>query len=420
MIPDNLNNEFEKIISRECFSKKIHPVREKAYRDLNEQGLPNKKWEDWRHTDLSIINYDKFRISEAQDAPPPKIDIAEYGLKSFHTIVFYNGHFQKDLSSIPNGIKLLSNLEYMEFKNWKVNQPKMSSFDLLNTAFMDSGMCLIIKKETNVKIPLRILFICSGNEEIMVSPRIHIDLEKSSSLNLVEQHVGKCNKYLYNGSIIINIEEKAKLEHIRIQNNSKSTINMGNLHIEQRTKSNYFFVQYAVGSQLGRINLFANLIEKGANCSLNGLSLSDNKQHLDAHVITNHKASHCESSQNFKFILKDRSTGVFNGRSIVQHGAVKTDSSQSNKNLLLSDNALMNSNPQLEIYTDDVKCSHGSSTGALESDALFYIRSRGLDQKAATSLLVLGFASKIIEIIKNNEIKNYVTCHFDQWINQNN
>ena len=419
MIPSYLQSEFKKIISREYFSEKAHPIRKKAYNDLMKKGLPNKKLEDWRFTDLSTLNKSNFRISEIQDGTKKNIDITNYGLESFYTIVIYNGYFQKKLSSIPQGIKLLSNLDYMENNDRNTTQPEKSSFDLLNTAFMDSGVSLIVKKETNIEIPLRILFICSGKEELMISPRIHIDLEASSSLNLVEQHVGNSDKYLFNGSFIINIAENAKLDHVRIQNNSQKTINIGNLHIQQKANSNYSFIQFAFGSKLSRINLYADLIGENANCALNGLNLSNNSQHLDAHIITNHHAPHCTSSQNFKSILKNKSSGVFNGRSIVQNGAEKTDSSQSNKNILLSKEATMNSIPQLEIYTDDVKCSHGSSTGALESDALFYIRSRGIDPISAISLLVGGFASEIFEKIKNSDIRKYVTQYFDRWIKNN-
>ena len=418
-MPNYLQAEFEKVLDREYFSNKVHPIRQKAFDDFIEKGLPDKKCEDWRFTDLSAIKKGNYRISEMEDGPKNKVDISEYGLKHFNTIVIYNGHLQQGLSSIPKGVKLLSNLEYMEQKNWEVNQPNLSSFDLLNTAFMDSGICLVIQRGIEIENPLRILFICSGEEKIMISPRIHIDLEESSSLTLVEQHVGDCNEYLFNGSIIINIEDDARLEHIRIQNNSKTTINMGNLHVRQHKGSNFTFNQFAFGGILGRINLYADLIEEGANCTLRGLSLSNDEQHLDAHIITDHYAPFCTSSQNFKSILKDRSSGVFNGRSIVQNRAEKTDSNQSNKNLLLSKDALMNSNPQLEIYTDDVQCSHGSSTGALEPEALFYIRSRGLDQVSARALLIRGFASEIIEALKDNEIRDHVTYYFDQWIDKN-
>ena len=196
--------------------------------------------------------------------------------------------------------------------------------------------------------------------------------------------------------------------HVIIQNNSRNTINMANIHVKQQQDSNYTFSQFAFGGELSRLNLYAEILGKNANCSISGLNLSDGNQHLDSNIVTNHCASHCTSSQNFKSVLKDQSSGVFNGRSIVQINAEKTDSNQSNKNLLLSDQATMNSNPQLEIHTDDVKCSHGSTTGELDPDALFYMRSRGIDEKSAIAILVNGFVSEIIDDTNHIDVSNYV------------
>ena len=418
MIPLYLQTEFEKLNSLKLYSKKDRHLRKKAFSEFLEKGLPSNKSEEWRYTNLSKINKGVFRIPETGDGSEKNVNTYNYPLKSLHTIVIYNGFFRKDLSTIPHGINLDSNIDFTE-GNSNAKQPERSSFGLLNTAFMHTSLYLKVKEETVIDEPLRILFICSGKEKLMVHPRVQIDLGNFSSLNVIEHHVGSCDEYFYNESIVLKVGRYAKFDHIRIQNNSKKTINFCNLHIQQKSNSDYSFTQFALGSALSRINLYADLIGHRANCALNGLSMSNNDQHLDAFIVTNHHAPNCTSSQNFKYILKDKSSGVFNGRSIVQNSAEKTSSSQSNKNLLLSKQSLMNSNPQLEIYTDDVKCSHGSSTGALESDALFYIRSRGIDQTSAISLLVGGFASEIIEIIKISSVKNYINDYFDQWISKN-
>ena len=419
-MPDYLKTEFVKIIDRKHFAKEANPIRVKAFNNFIKKGLPNKKDENWRFTDLSSIKKSSFRISEKKDAPKTNRYISEHELQSLKSIVIYNGHFQESISHLPDGLRVISNQKYMEQSNWDVQQPTKSSFDLLNTAFMDSGVSLIVDKGIEINEPIRLLFICSSEEKLMTSPRIYVNVGESSSLSLFEQHVGDCNEYFFNQSVIINIERNARLDHIRLQNNSRSTTNMGNLHVKQQKDSNYDFVQFAFGGKLDRTDMNIDLCEERANCSVKGLSLSDHKQHLDINVSTNHHAPNCISDQNFKSILKDNSSGVFNGRVIVHSGAQKTDSSQSNKNLLLSKDALMNSNPQLEIYADDVKCSHGSSTGALESDALFYIRSRGIDQETAIALLVHGFASEIIEVLKNHDIKDLVITYFNNWLEKKN
>ena len=417
-MPDYFQSEFSKIIDKNYSSKKANSIRKKAFDDFTEQGLPNRKDENWRFTNISPIKRGNFRISEKKDAPNADYNISRHELDSLKTVVFFNGHFQKSLYPMPKGLRVSSNQERMEQKDRTLFKPTKSSFDLLNTAFMDIGVSLIVDKDMEINEPIRLLFICASDEKLMTSPRIHVDVGESSSLCLIEQHVGDCNEYFFNQSVVANIERNAKLKHIRLQNNSKSTINMGNLHIKQQKDSTYDFVQFAFGAQLGRIDVNVDLCEEGADVSVKGLNLSDHKQHLDVNVTTNHYAPNCISGQNFKSILKDHSSGVFNGRVIVHDGAQKTASSQSNKNLLLSKDALMNSNPQLEIYADDVKCSHGSSTGALESDALFYIRSRGIDHETATALLVHGFASEIIEDLKNHDIKDLVMKYFNNWLEQ--
>ena len=415
----DFQSEFDKIMSRSYFSKKIHPEREKAFSQLLEVGLPTKKWEDWRYTDLSVIANNSFRLSDTQDVPSKKIDISDYQIDGADPIVIFNGHYQEDLSLIPDGVTLLSNLEYIEKNNWKFKNPNLSPFDLLNTTFMDSGVSLIIDSNINIERPIQLILISSGVDSLMVSPRLHIDVGQSSSATFIEEHVGTSNSFFQNTSLFISTGINAQLDHIRIQSNSDKMVNMANQYLYQNEDSRYTFFQFATGSKLGRLNLHARLEGEGADCKLNGLALSNKNQHLDNHIIMDHKVANCTSSQNFKTVLQDNSSGLFNGRTIVREGAQKTDSSQSNKNLLLSTNAIMNSNPQLEIYADDVKCSHGSTTGALDTDALFYLRSRGLNPLAAKSLLIRGFVTELLESVKNENIRKYITEKFSDWISKN-
>ena len=415
----DFNIEFDKMINRDYFSDKVHPMREKAFSKFLEIGLPTKKWEDWRFTDLSSISNSNFRLSEKLDAPNGDVDISQYQIDDVETIVIYNGHYIETLSSIPSGIQLLSGLEYLEKINWEFNSPEGSPFDLLNTAFMDSGMSIVVDQNVIVEKPIRMLFISSGLENLMVTPRIHIDLGESSSATFIEDHRGDSDSFFQNGSTFVTLKQNAQLDHIRIQSNSVTTANILNIQVEQNADSRYTFFQFADGSQLGRLNIYNKLKGEGANSDINGLTLSNDSQHLDNHIITDHQVPHCSSAQNFKTVLQGHSSGVFNGRTIVRKDAQKTDSSQSNKNLLLSKSALMNSNPQLEIYADDVKCAHGSSTGALNKDALFYLRSRGLDVMSAKALLVRGFATELLDLVKHDGTRGFITDRFDSWLSEN-
>ena len=408
--------EFEKMMNRDYFSSSIHPMRNEAFSKFNECGFPTQKWEDWQFTNLTSLQKDTFRISELKDGPTQKIDLSPFHIDNVANIVIYNGHFQKDISHFPSGINLMSGLDYLESKEWKYNNTYDSPFDLLNTAFMDSGMSVVIDENMTINTPIHMVFISNSNEPLMVNPRVHIDVGDSSSATFIEHHVGVSSSFFENGSIFINLEQNAQLNHIRIQSNSTKTISMANIQAEQSLDSKYTFFQYADGGQLGRLNMVTSLNGEGADCNLNGLALSKNNQHLDHHIITDHRVPHCTSSQNFKSILQDKSTGVFCGRTIVREQAQKTDSKQSNKNLLLSKNALMNSNPQLEIYADDVKCSHGSTTGELDHEALFYLRSRGIDMMEAKNLLTRGFANEIMNAIRHNCTRSFIDTKFKHWL----
>ena len=172
-------------------------------------------------------------------------DISQYEIEGIQTIVIYNGHFQEDISSVPNGVELLSGQDYMESKNGEINQSEKSPFDLLNTAFMDSGVCLIVGKKTTIQTPARILFISNGDNSIMVNPRVYIDVESGSSLTFVEEHVGDATALFQNEAIYIYLEENSVIEHIRIQSNSVNTHNIVSLHVSQCSNSRYNFFQYA-------------------------------------------------------------------------------------------------------------------------------------------------------------------------------
>ena len=409
--------EFDKILNRDYITDVVHPLRKKAFAKFFKTGFPTQKWENWQYTNLSTLVTEPFRVSEILDAPKCPPDIEPYTIENINTIVIYNGHYQKAMSTVPDGVQLLSSLDYFEKNSNAVETLKDSPFDLLNTAFMDSGVSFVVSPDTDVEIPVRILFISNGEESIMSNPRIYLDVGDSSAVTFIEHHVGDAASFFQNASFFVSVGVNASLDHIRIQSNSTTTQNMGNLNVKQETDSQYTFTQFTDGSKMGRTNINVHLNGQGANCALNGLALSHGRQHLGNHIIVEHKVPHCTSSQLFKSVLREKSSGVFNGRTIVHKNAQKTDASQSNKNLLLSKDALMNSNPQLEIHADDVRCTHGSTTGELDADSLFYLRARGLDLAMAKSLLVRGFATECFDTVKNEKVRSFIMKRFDNWLN---
>ena len=412
----NFHNEFEKLLDRKYFSSEMHPLRKDAFSKLEATGFPTQKWEDWRFTNLSGLMDNHFLISQVDDAPQNTLDISQFEIEGIQTIVVYNGHLQEDTSYLPNGVELLSGQDYMASKNGEIDHSEQSPFDLLNTAFMDSGACLIINKNMDIQTPIRVLFISNGDSSIMVNPRVYVDVGSSSRLTFIEEHVGNATSLFQNEAVYLSMEEDSEVEHIRIQSNSLNTHNIASFHVSQGSNSRYNFFQYADGSKMGRSNIYVDLDGENSKCGINCLSLSRSDQHLDNSIRVNHNSPYTYSSQLVKSVLFDNSTGVFNGRTVVKKDAQKIEAHQSNKNLLLSQAAKMNSIPQLEIYADDVKCTHGSTTGQLDDDALFYFQSRGIPRDEAFILLISGFVGEVMEEIKFGAIKNYIDQKINLWI----
>lgn len=416
----DFQNEFEKIITRDYFSKKIQPLRKRAFDKFSEIGLPNKKLEDWRFTNLNHFLKSSYIISELKHSDASELDLSQFAIPNTDTLVFVNGHFKKELSDTIDKVKLMSGQEYLELKNWFFESPSECPFELLNTSFMDSGMSIILDENQVIEKPIRFLFIASAKEELMISPKIHIDCSPNSSFTFIEHQVGQSDNFFINTSINCFLDEGASLNHIKIQSDSQKAVNINKVYVKQNRDSQYAFFHLALDSQLSRLDIKNDLNGEGAECSLKGLSLSSKNEQLGSHILTNHYSPNCSSSQNFKNILYGNSSGIFNGKTVVHQNAQKTDSKQSNKNLILSNNALMNSNPQLEIYADDVKCSHGSTTGALDEDAIFYLRSRGLSLINAQKLLLEGFAVELFDVIKDNTVKTFIINKFEKWLTENN
>ena len=412
-------NEFNKIIARKYFPLRLNSTRQKAFSKFLDIGLPTKKWEDWRHTDLSFLNKNNFRISEANDAPE-NIDFSKYKIKNTHTLVIINGHYVEHLSDAPKELKVLTNYEYLEQNDWKQKDKKDTPFDLLNTSLCDSGMSFIIEPDTDINKPIHILFICSGSENLIISPQVNIDINRSSSATVIEQYASETSSFFQNNCVFASVKENASLNHLRIFSNANKTINISSSYIEQNENSNYKYFQFVDSGALQRSDIYNSLKGTNSTCFLAGLTLLDDDQQSATYITTDHIMPNCTSSQNFKSVLNNKSSGVFNGRTIVREDSQKTNSKQSNKNLLLSDKATMNSNPQLEIYADDVKCAHGSTTGALDNEALFYMQSRGLDRESASSLLIRGFVIELMEEIEDKDLRNYLFNRFDKWLIKNN
>ena len=396
----------------------IRDLRLKAFSKFKELGLPNKKWEEWQFSDFSSMKRMNFRLSKDYDLPTlPKTIPGR--ISNSYVIFIVNGHYQPQLSEIPSTVSIPKSLDHFRSNPglYSINNSS-NPFLSLNTSMMNSGLPIYINKNAIIKNPIQIVYLTTEiSDELMNHPRFSFNLGENSEATIIEQYIGSTsNSYFINAVTQINIEKNAKLSHVRIQEDDQTSHHTAYTYYNLNKSSILNSTSISSGSKLYRHNIKLVLNDEFADATLNGLSLTKHSKHHDQHVIVDHNSDACHSNQLFKYILSDKSSGVFNGRVIVRENTKQTDANQSNKNLLLSPHSLMNANPQLEIYAEDVKCSHGSTTGQIDSEALFYLRSRGISKEKAIELIVGGFAEDILENIKNDDLKSYLSKNIFSWL----
>ena len=392
-------------------------LRQKAFNRFSELGFPTKKWEDWQFTDFSPFEKTEFRMTTPEDVPsldtvtPSPIGDAVY------SILVLNGHYQPQLSDVPDGVKIRTLLDvFLKDSSLGKSLTDENPFSALNTSLMNSGLAIDIGDRVELDKPIHYRFITTDvKEPAMNHPRLLIRLGKHSSASIIEHYESHTvNAYWNNSVTIAELGKNSSLTHVRIQKDTGyHTCNM-EYHLQEDATMNS--LHFNRDTTLYRGDSLVRFHGENANANLNGLSLLKNHEHSDSRIVVDHSQPNCTSKQFFKTILNDNSGGVFNGRVIVRENSQKTDSSQSNKNLLLSKSASMHSNPQLEINADDVRCSHGSTTGQLNEDALYYLRSRGIDISTARLLMVEGFGKEVLSHINHESLAKYLNENLVTWL----
>lgn len=387
--------------------------RESAYNNLLAIGLPTKRDEHWQYADLSKLLKTNYQLAYDKLQNIEKNTISEYIFEDSYRIVIVNGYIDLELSdsNYYNSIKITNNNDNLYLDD------SSSSFMLMNKAFSKGGYKFEIKSNFVADKPIHILNIIDNeSDSVQFHFNNRIIVGQNSQVTIAEEHINLSNiDSFLNTATQIQIDENSILNRTTIQNNSKSKIINHNF-IEQKSSSSFKDQIINIGGDLVRNDI--NIQLNGENCQtdISGLSLLSGKDHIENYTAVNHNQPNSSSNQLYKYILNDKSEGVFNGLVKVRKDAQKTDSQQSNKNILLSKNALMNSNPQLEIYADDVKCSHGSATGELDDDAIFYLRSRGINLKSAQALLIEGFAKEVINKIDVESVKEKLNAELIKWL----
>ncbi len=406
-------------------------LRQGAMDCFSELGFPTTRMEAWRETDISQLTKRDYSFATTKPLDLSHKDIAQFLIDPAHvsTVVIVDGNYSEELSSIhetaskAGAIKLFSEIANNEVLKSTVGSLapfQKDAFVALNIAFMSDGIFIRVPKNEIIPKPIHILYLTTSHEkEVMFHHRNFVVLEEGSEATIIEHYASlDGSPSLTNVVTEMIVGKNAGLRHVKIQEESDRVDHIATTQADIQSNGNYTTSTFLVGSRLGRNDLRVRLAGKGAECSMSGLVLASEEQHLDNHTLIDHEAPYCTSRELFKGIHTDSSRSVFNGCIVVRKDAQQTNSEQTNKNLLLSDNAVVNSNPQLEIYADDVSCSHGSTTGQLDEDAIFYLRSRGLDVLTAQGLLINGFANEIIDSVQIGAVNIYLYRLLSNWLAQ--
>jgi Fe-S cluster assembly protein SufD len=420
-LKEKLISSFMAFENQVDIDNKIHDIRTESIKIFEDKGFPTKRDEAWKYTSLNKILKEDYSVFPKQDNLPEYKDIKPYMIHDIESyrIVFIDGKYASHLSKTTHeGMDIcllssaLSKPKYRLFiENYFNKAANQEGLTALNTAFSQEGVFIHIPKNKVVEKPIQMLFFSTGSETaIMHQPRNLIVAEENSHVQIIERHQSLTdNPVLTNSVTEVFAKKRAIVDYYKIQNDNQNASLIDSTFIHQRQESHCRVHTFSLGGKFTRNNL--NFYQHGEriDSTLKGVTITNDKQHVDHSTLVHHVEPNCESHQDYKGIFGDNSTGVFNGRVIVEKEAQKTNAYQSNNNILLSDKAAINTKPQLEIFADDVKCSHGCTIGQLDDSAMFYLRSRGIPEKEAKALLMYAFANNVLESVKIPEVKQRIT-----------
>ena len=389
----------------------IATQQKKAAGKFSEVGMPSVKEESWRFTDVSHIQFDDFH-NEWTDSKLPYEPLSDL------FIVFENGRISNEKSSfgsLPNGIKIHSIHDSQDERIGSLADSE-SGFVLHNTANFDDGIFIDVDVNVSIEKPIHIIHL-ADSENGCFQYRHLFSLKENARVSIVEEYIGSTDTlYLTNSVSEVFLEDKATLDHYKIQRESTKAYHFQTIESKLGYNSVFSNHSISVGSKLGRNDIRSRIQGEDSEAICNGLYLLKDDQFYDTHLFMDHAVPKCQSHQLHKGILADKSKAVFCGRILVQQDAQETDAIQSNGNLLLSRNAKVNTMPQLEIYADDVKCTHGATIGELDEEALFYLQSRGIDPNNANSIMIYAFANEVLDEVMCSVLKPRIEFLIQEWL----
>lgn len=396
--------------------------RSAAKKALIKLPIPQRKLENWRYSNINKLFDIDFEPVPKETAEPHGINIDNYlldGVDSYR-LVINNGHCIDSLSNIdglPEGVKLTSLRQALatdpeSLSTWfgHASRDDQEIFTSLNTALVNDGLFVHIAASVKLDKPIEVIYINHSLESsLMIQLRNLLVLENNASATLIERYLSKDQSLYFNNNLTeIVLEESASLKHYRIQDECKQAYHMGSIFLNQKASSVYKDTTISMGGAWARTDFNVDFKDEHAVCHLDGLYMVGDQQLIDCHLNIQHKAPNCASQHTFKGILYGKGRAVFDGLIYVDKLAQGTDAHLSNDNLMLTRKAEVDTKPQLEIYADDVKCSHGTTVGQLEPEQIFYMRSRGIDEDKAHKMLCMGFADEIVNTIEIEALRDYV------------
>ena len=399
----------------------VHNIRTDAIKSFEKLGFPSKKLEAWKYTSLNKVLKEDYTLFSKKKNVLDFNKVKDFFLDNTESykLVFVDGFFDSFLSQTSHDkadvcimSAALSKTKYASVikKHFNKSIEKSDSLSQLNTAFSKEGAYVRIPKNITLEKPIEIIHFATGNESaLMLQPRNLIVIDEGAQVEIVESHQSLTDNPIFTNSVSeIFVAKNAHLDYYKIQNDRLTSTLIDNTYISQQRDSNAKIHTFSFGGKLTRNNL--NYYQKGShiNSTMKGITIIDDKQLVDHHTLVDHANPNCESHQDYKGIYSGSSTGVFNGKIVVDKIAQKTNAFQKNNNILLTDKSTINSKPQLEIFADDVKCSHGCTIGQLDQDAMFYLRARGIPKKEAEALLTYAFANNVLESVNISALKSKV------------
>lgn len=392
-------------------------IRLQALSSFDQQGIPNRKSEEYKYVNVELILKDNFELQTSQTLTPEQVKSKKI-LKNSIVVVLENGVFSEKLSaigSLPNGLTILDIQQAKSNAAFSSTYATLAdvqsdAFIALNTALAQGGVFIQIADNTIIESPVHVIHISSASSNTIINPRLFIHVGNNAQVNLVQsfETVNSTAKTFNNTVTELAIGEKSVVNHYQIEDEGEYGHLLNTTQTYQKANSVFSTHVFTLSGSFVRNNLNMVLDDEHIESHLYGLYLTNDHQVVDNHTLVDHRKPNCNSNELYKGIIEDKSSATFNGKIFVRKDAQQTNAFQSNKNILLSDDGTINTKPQLEIYANDVKCSHGTSTGKLDEDKIFYLRARGLSEESAKKMLMHAFASEVVETVKLDNLRDYI------------